>query len=108
MVSMKANNEIKLDSVSLDKTYPKENIQLNNGLFRYLLQPNKQLGNQKRQTTEFTRSKSTNRLRWEIEQPSNCVLYYLQDGLDKTFAHQELMRVPDDTKVPPELVSKWK
>ena len=108
MVSMKANNEIKLDSVSLDKTYPKENIQLNNGLFRYLLQPNKQLGKQKRQTTEFTRSKSTNRLRWEIEQPSNCVLYYLQDGLDRTFAHQELMRVPDDTKVPPELVSKWK
>ena len=108
MVSMKAKDEIKLDSVSLDKTYPKENIQLNNGLFRYLLQPNKQRGDQKRQTTEFTPSKSTNRLRWEIEDPSNRVFYYLQDGLDRDFAHEELIRVPDDTKVPPELVSKWK
>ena len=50
--------------------------------------------------------KKTYRLDRIVQEPRNCVLYYLQDGLDGAFVSEELMRIPEDTQVPPEWVSK--
>ena len=32
----------------------------------------------------------------------------MQDGPDRAFVHEELMRIPEDTQVPPDWVSEWK
>ena len=31
-----------------------------------------------------------------MEDPGNCVLYYLQDVRDRTFVREELMHIPED------------
>ena len=41
MVGMKPKDAIKLDTVPLDKTYPKEKVIPEDGLYRYLYQPKK-------------------------------------------------------------------
>ena len=43
-----------------------------------------------------------------MQDPGNCVLYYLQDGPDRAFVREELMHVSEDTQVPPDWVSEWK
>ena len=48
MIGMKPKDAIKLDSVPLDKTYPKEIVLPDDGLFRYLYQPGEQHGDQKK------------------------------------------------------------
>ena len=40
MIGMKPKDAIKLDTVPLDKTYPKETVLPEDGLYRYLYQPN--------------------------------------------------------------------
>ena len=39
MIDIKPKNAIKLDTISLDKTYPEETVLPENGLYRYLDQP---------------------------------------------------------------------
>ena len=39
IISMTSRDEIKLGSVRLDRTCPEDNIQPEDGLYRYLLQP---------------------------------------------------------------------
>ena len=48
MIGMKPKDAIKLDTVPLDKTYPKETVLPKDGLYRYLYQPGKQHGDKKR------------------------------------------------------------
>ena len=48
MTGMKPKDAIKLDTVPLDKTYPEETIQPEDGLYRYLYQPGEKHGDQKR------------------------------------------------------------
>ena len=43
-----------------------------------------------------------------VQEPGNPVLYYLQDGLDRAFVREELMRISGDNQVPPDWVSEWK
>ena len=43
-----------------------------------------------------------------VQDPGNCVLYYLQDGPDRAFVREELMHVSGDTQVPPDWVREWK
>ena len=40
-----------------------------------------------------------------VQDPGNHVLYYLQDGTDRTFVLEELMYVSEDTQVPPDFMS---
>ena len=47
MIGMKPKDAFKLDTVPLDKTYPKETILPEDGLYRYLYQPGHQHGDQK-------------------------------------------------------------
>ena len=100
---MKPEDATELDSIRLDKTYPEEKVLPEDGLYRYLYQPGQLHGDQKRRATDFIWSKNTYRLHQVIEEPSNRVLYYLQDGPDRYFVCEEMMHIPEDTKVPP----KW-
>ena len=56
---MKPKDAIKLDTVSPEKRYPEENVQPEDGWYRYLYQPGEQHGDQKRGTTDFISSKHT-------------------------------------------------
>ena len=59
MIGMKPNDAIKLDTVPLDKIYPKEPVLPEDGFYRYLYQPGEQHGDQKRQATDLIWSKNT-------------------------------------------------
>ena len=108
MIGMKPKDAIKLDTVPLDKTYPKETVLPEDGLYRYLYQPGEQHGDQKRRATDLIWSKNTYRFDRIVQDPGNRVLYYLQDGPDRAFVREELMHVSEDTQVPPDWVNEWK
>ena len=108
MIGMKPKDAIRLDTVPLDKKYREETVLPEDGLYRYLYQPGKQHGDQKRRATGLTWSKNTFRLDRNVQEPGNRVLYYLQDGPDRDFVREELMHISEDTQVPPDWVSEWK
>ena len=105
---MKPKDAIKLATLPLDKIYPEETVLPKEGLYRYLYQPGEHHGNQIRRATDFIWSKNTYQLDRIVQDPANCVLYYLQDGHDRAFGREELMHASEDTQVPPDWVSKWK
>ena len=47
MIGMKPKDAIKLGTIPLDKTYPKETVRPEDGWYRYLYQPGEQHGDQK-------------------------------------------------------------
>ena len=108
MIDMKPKDAIKLDTVPLDKAYPKETVLCEDGLYRYFYPPGEQHGDQKRWATDLIWSKNAYRLDRIEQNPGNNVLYYLQDRPDRTFVRGELMHVSQDTQVPPGWVSEWK
>ena len=105
---MKSKDAIKLDTVSLDKTYPKETVLPEDGLYRYLYLPGEQHGDQRKRATDLVWSKNTYQLDRIVQDPGNHVLHYLQNGPDRDFVREELMHVSEDTQVPPDLVCKSK
>ena len=83
MIGMKPKDAINLDTIPLDKKYPKETVLPKDGLYRYLYQPGEQHGDQKRRATDLIWSKNTYRLDRIVQDPGNRVLYYLHDGPDR-------------------------
>ena len=77
-------------------------------MYRYLYQPGEEHEDQKRRATDLISSKNTYPLDRTVQDLSNRVLYYLQDGPDRAFVLEELMYISEDTKVPPDWVSEWK
>ena len=59
MIGMKPKDAIKLDTFPIDKTYPKEIVLPEHGLYRYFHQPGEQHGDQKRGATDLIWSKNT-------------------------------------------------
>ena len=108
MIDIKPKDAIKLDTIPLDKKYPEETVQPDDDLYRYLYQPGEQHGDKKRWETDFIWSKNTYRLDRIVQEPGNCVLYYLQDGPDRAFMREELMHVSKGTQVPSGWVSEGK
>ena len=53
MTGMKPKDAIKLDAVPLNKTYPKETVLPEDGLYRYLYQSGEQHGDQKRRAADL-------------------------------------------------------
>ena len=102
MIGMKPNDAIKLYTVPLDKTYPKETALPEDGLYRYLYEPGGQNGDQKRRAADLIWSKNTYRPDRIVQDPGNGVLYYLQDGPDRAFVREELIHFSEDTQVPPD------
>ena len=108
MIDIKPKDAIKLDTIPLDKTYPKETVLPEDGLYRYLYQPGEQHGDQKRRATDLIWSKNLYRLDRLVQDPGNRVLYYLQDEPDRAFVLEELMHVSEDTQAPLDWVGEWK
>ena len=100
MIDMKPKDAIKL--------YPEETVLPKHGLYRYLCQPDKQHGDQKRRATDFIWSRNMYRLDRTVQKPGNRVLYYFQDGPDRAFVREEFMHISEDTQVPPDWLSEWK
>ena len=108
MIGMKPKDASKLDTIPLDKKYPKETILPVDGLYRYLYQLAEQHGDQKRGATDLIWGKNMYRLDRIVQDPGNRVLYYLQDGPDRAFVREELMHVSEDTQEPPDWLSECK
>ena len=62
MICMKPKDAIQLDTVSLDKTYLKEILLPEYGLYRCLYQPGEQLGDQRKRATDLVWSKNFHQL----------------------------------------------
>ena len=108
MIFMKPKDAIKLNTVLLDKKYPEEIMLHEDGLCKYLYQPGEQYGDQKRWATDFIWSKNTYQLDRIVQEAGNRILYYLQDGPDRAFVREELVRISEDTQAIPEWVSEKK
>ena len=82
MIGMKPKDAIKLKEVYLvaQEAYSPEEVLPENGLYRYLLQPNEEHDDQWCRATDRIWSEASYRLREIIENPGNCVMYYLPDG----------------------------
>ena len=76
-------------------------------MYRYLLQPGEEHDDQGCRATDRIWSKGTYRLREIVENPGNCVMYYLSDGPERAFVSEELMLIPEDTELPPDYVQEW-
>ena len=84
-------------------------------MHQYLLQPSEEHDDQRYRATDRIWSKGTYRLREIVEDPGNCVIYYLRgpgtphsgDGHEQAFVSEELMLIPDDTELPPDYVQEW-
>ena len=109
MIGMKAKDAIVLDQIPLVnlENYPEEDKLLEDGLYRYLLQPGEELDDQRCRAMDRVWSKRTYRLREIIEDTGNRVMYYLQDGPKRAFVSEELMLIPEDTELPPDYVQEW-
>ena len=104
MIGMKPKDAIRLNEVPLVKqeNYPPEEILLEDGLYRYLLQHD----DQRCRATDRIWSKASYRLREVAENPGNRVMYYLLDGPERAFVSEELMLIPEDTELPPDYVQE--
>ena len=109
MIGMKPSDVIKLNEVSLvnRENYPPEEKLPEDGLYRYLLQPNEEHDDQRCRATDRIWSKGTYRLQKIIEDTGNHVMYYLRDGPERAFVSEELMLTPEDTELPPDYIQEW-
>ena len=110
MTGMKPKDVIKLDEVPLVKqeVYPEENKLLEDGLYRYLLQPSEEHDDQWHRAADRVWSKRTYRLREVVKDAGNRVMYYyLSSGPERAFVSDELMLIPEDTELPPDYVPEW-
>ena len=107
MIGMKPKDAIKLEDVPIKEDYPPEDTLPEDGLYRYLLQPGEEHDDQRKRATDRIWSKNTYRLREVVSNPGNRVMYFLKDGPERVFVKEELMQIPEDTKLPPDYVQKW-
>ena len=82
MIGMKPKDAIKLKEVPLvtRESYPPEEVLLEDGLYRHLLQPGEEHDDQRRRATDRIWSKASYRLREIAENPGNQVMYHLLNG----------------------------
>ena len=66
------------------------------GFYRHIYQAAEQHGHQRRRATYFNCSKSTYLLSEIVQEPGNRVIYFLQDGPNRSFVREELMLIPED------------
>ena len=105
MASAKA---VKLCNVELNvKSYPKEKMVSEDGLYRYSYRPGEHEGGDRRRATDMNWSWNTFRIDRIVENPGQRVLYYLAEGPKRAFVRKELMKVPEGTELPPDWVKEW-
>ena len=81
MIGIKPKNAVVVDQVPLvtREAYPPEDTLPEDGLYQYLLRPGEEHNNQQCRAMDRIWSKGTYRLREIVENPGNCVMYYLLD-----------------------------
>ena len=42
-----------------------------------------------------------------MQNPGNHVMYYLNDGPERSFVSEQLMLIPEDTELPPDYIQEW-
>ena len=77
------------------------------GLYRYLYNPEEIEDDNRRRAPDMIWSWNTFRLDRIVENPGQCVLYYLVSGPQRAFVREELTLISEDTEVPPEYVKEW-
>ena len=109
MIGMKPKDAIKLKEILLvnREAYPPEEVLLEDGLYRYLLQPGEEHNDQRRRAADRIWSKASYKLREIVENPGNRMMYYLLDRPERAFVLEELMLIPEDTELPPDYVQEW-
>ena len=109
MIGMKPLDAIKLDQVLIvsHENYPEEDKLPENGLYHYLLRHSEEHYDQRCRATDRVWSKGTYRLREIIEDPGNHVMNYLSGEPERAFILEELMLIPEDTKLPPDYIQEW-
>ena len=109
MIGMKPKDAIVQDQVPLVKreSYPPEEVLLEDGLYRYILQPGEEYDDQRHRATDKIWSKGTYRLRKVMEDAGNRVMYYLRDGPERAFVSEELILILEDTELPPDYLQEW-
>ena len=105
MIGMNPKDAIKLDTIPLDNPYTEETVKMAYTDIFINLVNNIEI---KKDEPDFIWGKNTFRLDRIVEEPGNCVLYFLQDGPDRVFVREELMHVFEDTQAPPDSVSERK
>ena len=95
MIGMKPKDAIKLKEVSqvAGESYPPKEVLPEDGLYRYLLQPDKEHDDQWHRATDRIWSKASYRLRDITENPGNHMMFYLTDGPERAFVSEELMLI---------------
>lgn len=107
-IKMKPVDVVMLEEVPQKASYkPDKKTLPEDGLYRYLVQPGEQHGDQRRRATDMVWSKKTYRLDHVVNEQSNRTMYYLEGGPERVFVREELMLIPEGTKVPPDWVKKW-
>ena len=109
ITGMKPKNAIELKEVPLvnQENYPPEDTLPKDRLYHHLLQPGEERNDQCNRATDRIWCKKIYRLREVASSPSNGVMYYLADGLERAFIKEELMLIPEDMELPPDFVQKW-
>ena len=109
VIGMKPKDVIKLKEVPLvaRESYPPEEVLPEDGWYRYLLQPSEEHDDQRCRATDRIWSKASYRLREIAENPGNHVMYYLLDRPERAFVLEELILIPEDTKLPPDYIQEW-
>ena len=90
-----------------NRTLPPEKELVGYGLYRYLLAPGEEHDDTRKRATDNTWSRKTYRISRIIEIPGNRDMYSLENGPPRTFVKEELMRVPENTELPPDWVQDW-
>ena len=108
IIDMKPKDTIKLDIVEQDRceTCPEENVLLEDGLYIISLSAWWTIWRSKKEELLALFWVKIHRLDKIVNELVNCVLYYQQDGPDRSFLLEELRHIPGDTPVPPKWVSK--
>ena len=107
ITGMSPSEVIKLKKVPPVERYLLEDTLLKDGLYCYLLQPGEEHNDQQCRATDTIWSKETYRLREDVSESGNWVMYYLSDGPKRAFVLKESMFIPEDTELPLDYIQKW-
>ena len=76
-------------------------------MYHYLLQPRDEHDDQHKRATDRIWSEATYKFCKIVKDSGNWVMYCLSNGPDRAFVSEELMLIPEDTKLPPNYIKKW-
>ena len=80
---------------------------IENEFYCHLLPLSEEQDDQRKRATDRIWSEKTYRLNEVMLSPSNRVMYYSADSVERAFFKEALMLIPENTKLIPDFVPKW-